>query len=79
MSDKLFKGQTSGAMMAQFFYYKTPEFVFFIIPLTVLIGSMVSGAVRIRWPAPSTTGWTTRRYSSIKPVSTSDRANRTPP
>ena len=42
MSDKLFKGQTSGAMMAQFFYYKTPEFVFFIIPLTVLIGAMVT-------------------------------------
>ena len=42
MSDKLFKGQTTGAMMAQFFYYKTPEFVFFIIPLTVLIGAMVT-------------------------------------
>ena len=42
MSDKLFKGQTTGAMMAQFFYYKTPEFVFFIIPLTILIGAMVT-------------------------------------
>ena len=42
LSDKLFKGQTTGAMMAQFFYYKTPEFVFFIIPLTVLIGAMVT-------------------------------------
>ena len=45
----------------------------------VLIGSMVSGAMKIRSPAPRTTGWMTRRYSSIKPVSTSDRANRTPP
>src|SRR6476646_4505346 len=44
----------------------------------VLIGSMVSGATKIRSPAPRTTGWTTRRYSSIKPVSTSDRANRAP-
>src|SRR3954464_15995499 len=45
----------------------------------VLVGSMVSGAVKSRSPAPRTTGWTTRRYSSIKPVSTSDRANRAPP
>jgi LPS export ABC transporter permease LptG len=28
--------------MAEFFYYKTPEFVFFIIPLTVLIAVMVT-------------------------------------
>ncbi len=42
LSDKLFKGQTTGAMLAEFFYYKTPEFVFFIIPLTVLIGVMVT-------------------------------------
>ena len=45
----------------------------------VLIGSIVSGAVKSCSPEPRTTGWTTRRYSSIKPVSTSDRANRTPP
>ena len=42
LSDKLFKGQTTGRMLAEFFYYKTPEFVFFIIPLTVLIGVMVT-------------------------------------
>ena len=35
--------------------------------------------VKSRSPSPRTTGWTTRRYSSIKPVSTSDRANRAPP
>jgi LPS export ABC transporter permease LptG/LPS export ABC transporter permease LptF len=42
MSDKLFKGQTTGAMMLEYFYYQTPQFVFLIIPLTVLIGSMVT-------------------------------------
>ena len=42
LSDKLFKGQTTAAMLAEFFYYKTPEFIFFIIPLTVLIGVMVT-------------------------------------
>ena len=45
----------------------------------VLIGSMVSGAVKSCSPEPRTTGWMTRRYSSIKPVLTSDRANRAPP
>src|SRR4051794_18205358 len=44
-----------------------------------LIDSMVSGAVKSRSPAPTTTGWMTRRYSSIRPVATSDRANRGPP
>ena len=38
LSDKLFKGQTTAAMLGEFFYYQTPEFIFFIIPLTVLIG-----------------------------------------
>ena len=42
VSDKLFKGQTTGAMLVEFFYYKTPEFIFFIIPLTVLISVMVT-------------------------------------
>ena len=45
----------------------------------VLTDSIVSGAVKIRSPAPRTAGWMTRRYSSIKPVSTSDRAKRVPP
>jgi LPS export ABC transporter permease LptG/LPS export ABC transporter permease LptF len=42
MSDKLFKGQTTGSMMLEYFYYQTPQFVFLIIPLTILIGSMVT-------------------------------------
>ena len=42
LSDKLFKGQTTAAMLAEFFYYQTPLFIFFIIPLTVLIGVMVT-------------------------------------
>ncbi len=42
MSDKLFKGQTTAAMLGQYFYYATPQFVFFIIPLTILIAGMVT-------------------------------------
>ncbi len=42
LSDKLFKGQTTLGMLAQYFYYATPQFVFFIIPLSVLISAMVT-------------------------------------
>src|SRR5690349_9420644 len=44
-----------------------------------VIGLMVNGVLKSRSPAPRTTGWTTRRYSSIRPVWTSDRAKRVPP
>jgi LPS export ABC transporter permease LptG len=42
LSDKLFKGQTTAGMMAQYFYYATPQFVFYIVPLSVLITAMVT-------------------------------------
>ncbi len=42
LSDKLFKGQTTGAMLLQFFYYQTPEFIYYIIPLTILISATVA-------------------------------------
>jgi LPS export ABC transporter permease LptG/LPS export ABC transporter permease LptF len=42
LSDKLFKGQTTAAVMAQYFYYATPQFVFYIVPLSVLITCMVT-------------------------------------
>jgi LPS export ABC transporter permease LptG/LPS export ABC transporter permease LptF len=42
LSDKLFKGQTTAAMLLQHLYYATPQFVFYIIPLSVLISAMVT-------------------------------------
>ena len=42
LSDKLFKGTTTGATLLQYFYYATPQFVFYIIPLSVLITAMVA-------------------------------------
>ena len=32
MSDKLFKGQTTGSMMLEYFFYQTPQFVFLYPP-----------------------------------------------
>jgi LPS export ABC transporter permease LptG/LPS export ABC transporter permease LptF len=42
LSDKLFKGQATIGMMAQHFYYITPQFVFYIVPLSTLIAAMVT-------------------------------------
>ena len=33
LSDKLFKGQTTPAMLLQYLYSATPQFVFYIVPL----------------------------------------------
>ena len=41
LSDKLFKGTTTGAMLVQYLYFATPQFVLFIVPLSVLITAMV--------------------------------------
>jgi len=42
LSDKLFKGRTTGSMMLQYFWYATPQFVYYCIPLAVLIGGLVT-------------------------------------
>ena len=41
LSDKLFKGTTTGATLVQYLYFATPQFVLFIVPLSILITSMV--------------------------------------
>ena len=45
LSDKLFKGETTGTMIAAYFWYATPQFVYYIIPLSVLIAALVTIAV----------------------------------
>src|SRR5690606_23347406 len=40
LSDKLFKGETSGTTIAAYFWYATPQFVYYIIPLSVLIAAL---------------------------------------
>jgi LPS export ABC transporter permease LptG/LPS export ABC transporter permease LptF len=42
LSDKLFRGSTTAGLMARFFFFKTPEFVYYIIPLSVLIATLVT-------------------------------------
>ena len=45
LSDKLFKGTTSWVMLAQYFRYATPEWVYWILPFAVLIGTLVTISV----------------------------------
>jgi LPS export ABC transporter permease LptF len=40
--DKLFRGETDTATMLRFFYFSTPQFVFFIIPMSVLLATLVT-------------------------------------
>ncbi len=42
LSDKLFKGQATLAMLMQYLWYATPQFIYYCIPLSVLIGGLVT-------------------------------------
>jgi LPS export ABC transporter permease LptG/LPS export ABC transporter permease LptF len=42
LADKLFRGSTTGVMLVRFFYFKTPEYVYYIIPLSALIATLVT-------------------------------------
>jgi LPS export ABC transporter permease LptG/LPS export ABC transporter permease LptF len=47
-SEKLFKGQASGAMITQLLAYMTPQFVFYVIPLAALLSVLVTFGVLSR-------------------------------
>jgi LPS export ABC transporter permease LptG/LPS export ABC transporter permease LptF len=41
LSDKLFKGQATPAMLLKYFWYASPQFIYFVIPLSILVASLV--------------------------------------
>jgi LPS export ABC transporter permease LptG len=43
--DKLFRGDTTTAMLLSFFYYKTPQFLYYVIPMGVLVSTLVTVGV----------------------------------
>jgi LPS export ABC transporter permease LptG/LPS export ABC transporter permease LptF len=47
-SDKLFKGQATGAMIVQLLGYMTPQFVYFVIPLATLLSVLVTFGILSR-------------------------------
>jgi LPS export ABC transporter permease LptF/LPS export ABC transporter permease LptG len=45
LADKLFRGSTTGAMLLRFFYFQTPQYVYYIIPLAALLSTLVTVGV----------------------------------
>ncbi len=41
-SDKVFKGQATWSMLLAFFWYQTPEYIYYVIPLSVLLATLVT-------------------------------------
>ena len=42
LSDHLFKGRTSGLMVLQYLWFASPQFLYFLVPLAVLMGALVT-------------------------------------
>ena len=42
MSDKLFKGETTVLAIGTYFWYATPQFVYYIVPIAVLLATLVT-------------------------------------
>src|SRR5205823_1373627 len=42
LSDHLFKGKATGMMVRRYLWYATPQFTYYVIPLAVLIGTLVT-------------------------------------
>jgi LPS export ABC transporter permease LptG/LPS export ABC transporter permease LptF len=42
LSDKLFKGKASMGMLLSFFWFSTPQFVYYVIPISLLIATLVT-------------------------------------
>jgi LPS export ABC transporter permease LptG len=45
VSDKLFKGMVTTVTIFEYFRYSTPEWVYYVLPLSVLIGTLVTIAI----------------------------------
>lgn len=42
LADKVFRGSATAAMLASFFYYQTPQYVYYIIPMSALLATLVT-------------------------------------
>lgn len=42
MADKLFRGSATTAMLLWYFYFETPQFVYYVIPMSALIATLVT-------------------------------------
>ena len=42
LSDKLFKGQTTGQLLLQYLWFATPQFSYFVLPIAALVATLVT-------------------------------------
>ncbi len=42
LADKLFRGSATTSMLLRFFYYMTPQYLYYIIPIAVLVSTLVT-------------------------------------
>ena len=42
LSDKVFRGQATWSMLGTFFWYQTPQYIYYILPLAVLLAALVT-------------------------------------
>ena len=42
LADEVFKGQATWSMLGEYFWYATPQYLYFIIPLAVLLATLVT-------------------------------------
>lgn len=40
--DKLFRGEATSTMLLRYFYFRTPQFVYYVIPMGVLVSTLVT-------------------------------------
>lgn len=45
LSDKLWKGQTTTATLFEYFWYATPQFIYYVVPLSTLVAALVAVGV----------------------------------
>jgi hypothetical protein len=38
--DKLFRGETTGSTILSYFYFRTPQFFYYVIPMGVLVSTL---------------------------------------
>lgn len=42
LADKLFRGTATTAMLLRYFYFQTPQFVYYVIPMSALVATLVT-------------------------------------
>src|SRR5215472_14873178 len=42
LAEKLFRGKATTVMLLRFFYYQTPQFLYYIVPIAALVGTLVT-------------------------------------